>query len=45
MFEPEIEFITLEDDINLEEDYLKYCVQYALEMCADDLKFFENYIS
>ena len=45
MIEPEIEFITLEDDINLEEDYLKYCVQYALEMCADDLKFFENYIS
>ena len=45
MIEPEIEFITLEDDINLEENYLKYCVQYPLEMCADDLKVFENYIS
>ena len=42
MIEPEIAFATLEDDINLAEDYLKYCVQYALEMCADDLEFFEN---
>ncbi len=42
MIEPEIAFADLEDDINLAEDYLKYCVQYALEMCAEDLEFFEN---
>jgi len=42
MIEPEIAFATLEDDINLAEDYLKYCVEYALEMCKDDLEFFEN---
>lgn len=42
MIEPEIAFATLEDDINLAEDYLKYCVQYALEMCKDDLEFFEK---
>jgi len=42
MIEPEISFATLEDDINLAEDYLKYCVHYALEMCKEDLEFFEN---
>ena len=42
MIEPEIAFATLEDDINLAEDYLKYCVEYALKMCAEDLEFFEN---
>ena len=42
MIEPEIAFADLEDDINLAEDYLKYCVKYALEMCAEDLEFFEN---
>ena len=42
MIEPEIAFADLERDIDLAEDYLKYCVQYALEMCAEDLEFFEN---
>jgi aspartyl/asparaginyl-tRNA synthetase len=42
MIEPEIAFADLEDDINLAEDYLKYCVEYALEMCKEDLEFFEN---
>lgn len=42
MIEPEIAFADLKDDINLAEDYLKYCVEYALEMCKEDLEFFEN---
>ena len=42
MIEPEICFADLTDDINLAEDYLKYCVTYALEHCADDLEFFET---
>jgi len=42
MIEPEIAFADLEMDINLAEDYLKYCVEYALEVCADDLEFFEK---
>jgi aspartyl/asparaginyl-tRNA synthetase len=42
MIEPEIAFANLTDDINLAEDYLKYCVQFALENCAEDLEFFEN---
>ena len=42
MIEPEIAFANLTDDMNLAEDYLKYCVEYALEMCAEDLEFFEK---
>jgi asparaginyl-tRNA synthetase len=42
MIEPEICFADLTDDINLAEDYLKYCVKFALESCAEDLEFFEN---
>merc|ERR1712216_237175 len=42
MIEPEIAFADLTDDINLAEDYLKYCVEFALDNCADDLEFFEN---
>ena len=43
MIEPKIAFADLSDDINLAEDYyLKYCVQFALENCAQDLEFFEN---
>jgi len=42
MIEPEIAFADLEKDIDLAEDYLKYCVKYALEMCAEDLEFLEN---
>ncbi len=43
MIEPEIAFCDLEMDINLAEDYLKYCVQFAMERCAEDLEFFENH--
>lgn len=42
MIEPEIAFADLTVDINLAEDYLKYCVKFALENCAEDLEFFEN---
>lgn len=42
MIEPEICFADLADDINLAEDYLKYCVRFALENCSEDLEFFEN---
>ena len=42
MIEPEIAFADLDTDINLAEDYLKYCVQFALDRCAEDLEFFET---
>jgi len=37
MIEPEICFASLSDDMDLMEDYLKHCVAYALEACAEDL--------
>merc|ERR1719446_813284 len=43
MIEPELAFADLARDIDLAEDYLKYCVQYALEVCAEDLEFFEGH--
>ncbi len=42
MIEPEICFADLVDDMGLAEDYVKFCTQYALENCADDLHYFEH---
>ncbi len=42
MIEPEVCFATLKEDIDLAEDYIKFCVRYALENCNDDLDFFEE---
>ncbi|KAF1791439.1 Aminoacyl-tRNA synthetase, class II (D/K/N)-like [Phytophthora cactorum] len=42
MIEPEIAFADLKDDIDLAEDYLKFCVQYALDHCTEDLEFFNK---
>lgn len=42
MIEPEIAFATLEDDMALAEDYLKFCTQWVLDHCDEDLIFFES---
>lgn len=39
MIEPEMAFYDAEDNQNLAEDFLKYIIRYALENCAEDLKF------
>ncbi len=39
MIEPEIAFADINDDMNLAEGLLKYCVKYALDNCNDDLLF------
>ena len=39
MIEPEIAFADLNDNMDLAEDFLKYCVKYVLDNCADDLEF------
>jgi asparaginyl-tRNA synthetase len=44
MIEPEIAFADLKDDIDLAEDYLKFCIQYALDHCQEDLDFFNKQI-
>ncbi|KAJ8599811.1 hypothetical protein CTAYLR_004005 [Chrysophaeum taylorii] len=42
MIEPEMAFATLDDDVKLAQDYLKYCVSAVLTRCDDDLAFFEQ---
>lgn len=44
MIEPEVAFIDLDDLMELEEDFIKYCVRWALENCKDDLDFLNKMI-
>ncbi len=39
MIEPEVAFCDLDGDMDLAEDFLKYCLKYALDNCASDLAF------
>lgn len=42
MVEPEVAFAGLKDNMDLAEEFMKYCVQYALDNCAEDLQFLEQ---
>lgn len=44
MIEPEIAFMDKDELMDLEEDFIKYCVRWALENCQDDLAFLNNMI-
>ena len=44
MIEPEVAFIDMNDLMDLEEDFIKYCVQWALDNCQDDLAFLNQMI-
>ena len=44
MIEPEIAFMDLDELMDLEEDFLKYCVRWALENCKDDLDFLNKMV-
>eukprot|EP00357_Protocruzia_adherens_P006163 CAMPEP_0114992596 /NCGR_PEP_ID=MMETSP0216-20121206/12031_1 /TAXON_ID=223996 /ORGANISM="Protocruzia adherens, Strain Boccale" /LENGTH=507 /DNA_ID=CAMNT_0002356083 /DNA_START=159 /DNA_END=1682 /DNA_ORIENTATION=+ len=44
MIEPELAFSDLYDDMTCAEEYLKYCIQYVMDNCADDLEFFNDRI-
>ncbi len=44
MIEPEVAFIDLDDLMTLEEDFLKYCIRWALEHCKDDLEFLNKMV-
>ncbi len=39
MIEPEVAFNDIHDNMDLAEDFIKYCVQWALDKCMDDLEF------
>ena len=44
MIEPEVAFLDQEELMNLEEDFIKYCVRWALDNCKDDLEFLNKMI-
>ena len=44
MIEPEVSFIDLDELMDLEEDFLKYCIRWALDNCQDDLEFLNKMV-
>ncbi|BCS85649.1 MULTISPECIES: asparagine--tRNA ligase [Prevotella] len=44
MIEPEVAFLEQEGLMDLEEDFIKYCIRWALDNCKDDLAFLNNMI-
>ena len=44
MIEPEVAFMDLDELMDLEEDFIKYCVRWALEHCKDDLQFLNQMV-
>ncbi len=43
MVEPEIAFADLEDDMDLQEDMIKYIVEHVLKKCPDEMRFLNNF--
>ena len=39
MIEPEMAFYDITDNMDLAEDFVKYCITYALDHCRDDIDF------
>lgn len=44
MIEPEVCFIDMNDLMDLEKEFIKYCVKWALDNCMDDLEFLNKMI-
>ena len=42
MIEPEVAFNDITDNMDLAEDFVKYCISYALENCRDDIEFLQQ---
>ena len=42
MIEPEVAFNDITDNMDLAEEFIKFCVQWALDNCADDVKFLND---
>lgn len=39
MIEPEVAFIEIEDNMQLAQDFVQFCVNWALEHCREDIEF------
>ncbi|MBR5803107.1 MAG: asparagine--tRNA ligase [Bacteroidaceae bacterium] len=44
MVEPEVAFADLKELMDLEEEFIKFCVNWALEHCKDDLEFLNKMV-
>ena len=44
MIEPEVAFNDIFDNMELAEEFIKYCVQWALDNCMEDITFLNNMI-
>ena len=44
MIEPEIAFADLNDDMDLQQDMIKYVIKDVLEKCPEELEFFNNFM-
>ena len=44
MIEPEMAFMDLDDLMNVEEEMLKYVVNYVLEKCNDEIEFLDKFV-
>lgn len=42
MIEPEMAFYDIKDNMDLAEEFIKYCINYALENAADDIQFLND---
>ncbi|MEG1643823.1 MAG: asparagine--tRNA ligase [Bacteroidales bacterium] len=42
MIEPEVAFNEIDDNMQLAEDFIKYCVQWVLDNCAEDMQFLND---
>lgn len=42
MIEPEVAFIEIQENMDLAEEFIKFCVKWALDNCIDDLKFLND---
>lgn len=42
MVEPEVAFNDITDNMDLAEEFIKFCVKWALDNCADDVKFLND---
>ena len=43
MIEPEVAFNTIAENMDLAEEFIKYCIVHALEHCADDIAFLNDH--
>ena len=42
MIEPEVAFNEIKENMDLAEEFIKYCVRWALDNCFDDIQFLNN---